>query len=60
MLKSMIYKVELPDSQVKGYAEKVNAKNMLLQVHEEGYRVNLVDSIVGYKRYDSAVDKAEN
>ena len=57
MLKSMIYELELPDCQLKDYAENVVAKNMLSQVDDEGYSVTLANSILDYKRYYSEVYK---
>ena len=57
MLNSIMYEVEFPGGQVKDYASNDIAKNMLSQVDDEGYSVTLVDSILYYKRDDSAVYK---
>ena len=59
IMKSMIYEVELPESQVKDYAENVIARNMLSQVYDKGYSATLVDSIVYYKRDNSAVENSD-
>ena len=44
---------------MKYYAEDVIAKNMLSQVDDEGYSTTLINSVVEYKRYVSAVYKAD-
>ena len=59
IMNSMIYEVELPESQVKDYAENVIARNMLSQVYDKGYSATLVDSIVYYKRDNSAVENSD-
>ena len=57
MLNFMIYEVEFPDFLVKYYVANAISKNMLSQVDDDGYSVTLIDSIVYYKIYASAVDK---
>ena len=43
---------------MKDYAENVITKNMLSQVEDKVYSVTLVDSILDYRRDNSAVYKA--
>ena len=57
---SIIYEVQFPDFQVKYYVENSITENILSQVDDEGCSVTIVDSIVDYKRYYLAVDKAKN
>ena len=52
MLNSMINEVYLPDGQMNNYAANVITKNMLSQVDYKRYIINLVDSIVDFKRDD--------
>ena len=56
---SIIYEVEFPDGQVKEYAANIITDNIFSQVDEEGFSKSIFDSIVDYKKDDSAVSKAD-
>ena len=58
-MNSMIYEVEFPDGKVKGYAVNIIAENMLSQVDLDGFSKTIFDSVIDYKKTDSAVDKAD-
>ena len=57
---SIIYEVEFDDGTVKEYAANVIAENMLSQVDSDGVTIQLLESIIDYKRDESvAVSKAD-
>ena len=47
-LNSIIYDVEFPDGQVKGYAANIIAENMLTQVDSDGMSTTLMEAIVDH------------
>ena len=53
----MFYDVEFPDGEVEEYAANTIVENMYTQVDYEGYVHRLVDSIVDFKNYISAVER---
>ena len=53
----MVYDVQFPDGQIKEYAANVIAENMYNQVDPDGHNVNLLDSIINYRKDDTAVDR---
>jgi hypothetical protein len=55
ILNSIIYEVEFPDGQVREYSANVIAENMLAQVDDDGFSRTLMDSIIDYKRDDTAI-----
>ena len=59
ILNSVICDVEFPDGQVKEHAANVIAENMLSRVDEDGFSNVMLESIVSWKKDDSAVDKAD-
>ena len=52
---SIIYEVEFPDGQVKEYAANVIAENIFRQVDHDGFSTALFDSIIDFKKNDSAI-----
>ena len=50
-----IYEVEFPNGDVKEYAAKIIAKNMLRQVDSENYSLTMMKLIIDYKRYNMVV-----
>ena len=57
ILNSIVYDVEFPDGEFKEYSANVIAENMLSQVDDEGFTLTMLDSILDYKKDDSAVEK---
>ena len=49
---SGIYDVEFPDGEIKEYSA-----NVLSKVDDEGFKITLLDSILDYRKDDSAFDK---
>ena len=49
-INSIIYEVELPDGQVKEYAENVIAQNILTQVDEEVSSTTSMKAIIDYRK----------
>eukprot|EP00957_Ditylum_brightwellii_P129711 9894790-Ditylum_brightwellii.AAC.1 len=58
-LNSIVYKVELPNGQVKDYAAKVIAENMIMQVDSEGFCTTMLNSIVDWSKVQTAFDKSD-
>ena len=58
-MNSVIYDVEFPDGQVKEHAANVIAENMLSRVDKDGFSNMMLESIVSWKKDESAVDKAD-
>ena len=56
-LNSMIYEVEFPDGMVKEYSVNVIAQNLLSQIDSEGFSNTAFDSIIDYKKDESALKK---
>ena len=54
---SVVYDVEFTDGEVTEYAANVIAENILSQVDNEGFTLNLLDSILDFKKDDQAVSK---
>ena len=54
---TMVYDVQFPDGQIKEYAANVIAENMYNQVDPNGHKVNFLDSIVNYRKDDTAVER---
>ena len=57
LLNSLSYDVEFPDGAVKEYSANVIAENMYAQVDADGYTHTMLDSILDYKKLDSAVHR---
>jgi len=55
MLNSIVYNVEFPDGQVREYGANVIAENMLTQVDSDGYSLTLMESIIDYRKDETAV-----
>ena len=49
-LNTTIYDVEFPDGKIREYCENVIAENMYSQVDAEGYRYQLLYTIVNHKQ----------
>ena len=58
-LNTLTYDVEFPDGEIKEYSANVIAENMYAQVDDEGHSVQILDSIVDYRKDSSAVEKAD-
>lgn len=56
-LNTIVYDVEFPDGEIREYAANTIAENMLAQVDSEGFTLCLLDSIIDYKRNDSAIHR---
>ena len=56
LLNTTIYDVEFPDGEIREYAANVIAENMYVQVDSEGYRYQLLDSILDCEKTSSAVE----
>ena len=55
-LNTSIYDVEFPDGEISEYAANVIAENMYSQVDSEGYRYQLLETIIDCKKDDTAVE----
>ena len=55
LLNTAIYDVEFPDGEIREYAANLIAENMYAQVDSEGYRYQLLQSIVDYEKDASAI-----
>ena len=54
MLNSIVYEVEFPDSEIKGYATNTIEENMITQLDSDGLSTTIMDGIVDY-RTDSSI-----
>ena len=54
-LNTTIYDVEFPDGEIREYCANVIAENMYSQVDAEGYRYQLLDTIVDHKQDSNAI-----
>ena len=59
LLNTMVYEVEFPDGEIKEYAANVIAENMYSQVDEDGHQTQIMDSLVDYRKDNTAIDKAD-
>ena len=59
MLNSFLYNVKFPDGQVKEYSANVLAENMLTRADRDGFSAILLESIIDYKKDESAIDMAD-
>ena len=55
----MIYKVELPDVQIKEYAANIIEENMLTQVESNWFVLTILNTII-YKQKDESVAVLES
>ena len=58
-LNTLVYNVQFPDGEVKEYAANVIAENMYSQVDTDGYRYQLLDSIVDHRKNGRALDQED-
>ena len=58
-LNSVIYDVGFPDGEIKQYAANVIAENMYSQVDADGFQFNLLNSILDFKKDDTAVARED-
>ena len=56
---TMSYDVEFPDGEVKEYCANVIAENMYSQVDAFGHSHTMLDSILDYRKSNSAIDRAD-
>ena len=54
-MNTTIYDVEFPDGEIREYCANVIAENIYSQVDAEGYRYQLLDTIVDHKQYGNAI-----
>ena len=59
LLNTIMYEVEFPDGDIKEYAANVIAENMYSQVDGDGHQAQIMDSLVDYRKYNTAIDKAD-
>ena len=57
LLNTLSYDVVFDDGEVKEYSANVIAENMFSQVDQDGYHVQMLDSIVDHASEDDAVKK---
>ena len=55
----VVHDVEFPDGQVKEHSANAIANNALHRVDEHGFSNVMLESIVSWKKDNSAVDKAD-
>ena len=59
LLNTLVYNVEFPDGDVKKYAAKLIAENVLSQVDPNCYYTNTMEAILDHKRDGTAVPIAD-
>ena len=59
MLNTMLYDVEFPDGTVREYAANVIAENIYSQVDTDGRSYVMLDTIIDFKKDETAVPKSE-
>ena len=59
LLNTIMYEVEFPDGDIKEYAANVIAENMYSQVDGDGHQAQIMDSLVDYRKDNTAIDKAD-
>jgi len=57
ILDTRIYDVKFPDGSIKQYSANIIAQNMYSQVDEDGYRYQLLESIMDHRKMSDAVDE---
>ena len=59
ILNSIMYQVEFDDGQVKEYSATAIAENILMQVDDDGYSSPMFCAIIGHRKDESAIKKAD-
>ena len=59
ILNTLVYDVEFPDGEVKEYSVNVIAENLLWQVDDKGFLLNIFDSILKYTQDDSVIERKD-
>ena len=59
LLNTLSYDVEFQDGTVREYGANIIAENIYLQVDENGYGHNVLDSILDHRKGDDAIDVRE-
>ena len=54
-----MYDVEFPDREMKEYSANVIIDNLLSQVNDKGFTLNVFDRIIKYTKNDSAIEKKD-
>jgi hypothetical protein len=58
-LNSVIYDVEFPDGEIKHYSANIIAENMYSHVDADGFQSNLLNSILDFKKDETAIARED-
>ena len=59
ILNTLVYAVEFPDRNVIEYSVNVISEKLLSQVDDEGFTLNIFNSILEYTKYYSAIENKD-